>query len=306
MGSTIPAIRFRPGGIDPATSSEYVMRHNILPRTLPRAGALLPAGFRHARAAAPAIALGLAVILSGMQPAAAQSRYSTPPKAVLSGDLASPWILQLNNRNGYNQQNTVQPRRHSNVTRQAPAQRQSARNAAGVQQAAIRPAVVPQPAPKPASQDGLDPKFLPQLVSYGGKHAPGTIVIDTSARFLYLVEEDGLARRYGVGVGREGFEWSGVEKVTRKAEWPEWRPPEQMRERERKKGRELPVVMAGGPDNPLGARALYLGGTLYRIHGTNQPWSIGQALSSGCIRMRNEDVIDLYERVKVGTKVVVL
>jgi lipoprotein-anchoring transpeptidase ErfK/SrfK len=114
-----------------------------------------------------------------------------------------------------------------------------------------------------------------------------------------------MARRYGVGVGREGFEWSGTNKISRKAEWPDWRPPAEMRERERKKGKKLPIVMAGGPGNPLGARALYLGDTLYRIHGTNQPHTIGMAVSSGCIRMRNEDVMDLYERVGVGTKVIV-
>ena len=116
---------------------------------------------------------------------------------------------------------------------------------------------------------------------------------------------DGKARRYGVGVGKPGFEWAGTHKVTRKTEWPAWRPPAQMIEREKKKGRILPGFVDGGSKNPLGARALYLGSTLYRIHGTNSPWTIGQAVSSGCIRMRNEDVMDLYERVKVGTRVIV-
>ena len=112
-------------------------------------------------------------------------------------------------------------------------------------------------------------------------------------------------RRYGVGVGKAGFEWAGTNKITRKAEWPSWTPPKEMIARERKKGRELPPFMEGGPANPMGARALYLGSTLYRIHGTNQPWTIGQAVSSGCIRMRNEDVMDLYERVNIGAKVIV-
>lgn len=147
--------------------------------------------------------------------------------------------------------------------------------------------------------------YLPQQVAYEGEEKPGTIVIDTIDNFLYLVEEGGQARRYGVGTGKPGFEWSGTHKVTAKREWPDWRPPAEMVKRERAKGRVLPAKMEGGPDNPLGARALYLGSTLYRIHGTNQPWTIGGAVSSGCIRMRNEDVIELYERVPVGAKVIV-
>jgi lipoprotein-anchoring transpeptidase ErfK/SrfK len=151
-------------------------------------------------------------------------------------------------------------------------------------------------------QRQMDPRFEKQVVSYDGKHAPGTIVIDTPNRFLYLVQENGKAVRYGIGVGREGFRWSGVKSVTRKAEWPDWTPPPEMLKRRP----DLPRHMAGGPDNPLGARAMYLGSTLYRIHGSNEPWTIGTAVSSGCIRMRNEDVTDLYERVKVGTKVIVI
>jgi lipoprotein-anchoring transpeptidase ErfK/SrfK len=126
-------------------------------------------------------------------------------------------------------------------------------------------------------------------------------VIDTATRYLYLVEADGSARRYGVGVGKAGFDWVGAHTVTRKAEWPSWVPPAEMRKR--RPG--LPVRMAGGPDNPLGARALYLGSTLYRIHGSNEPWTIGKAVSSGCFRMRNEDVVELYEMVDVGTRVIV-
>lgn len=132
-----------------------------------------------------------------------------------------------------------------------------------------------------------------------------TILVDTSERRLYYGLGNGKALKYGVGVGRDGFTWQGRHSVTRKAEWPGWTPPKQMIAREARKGRKLPAYMEGGPDNPLGARALYIGSTLYRIHGTNQPWTIGQAMSSGCIRMANEDVIDLYNRVGVGTKVVV-
>lgn len=147
----------------------------------------------------------------------------------------------------------------------------------------------------------IDPQFLPREVAYSGPHKPGTIVIDTSEKFLYLVQPGGTAMRYGVGVGREGFQWTGRHRITMKREWPGWTPPPAMRRRQP----DLPAYMPGGPENPLGARALYLGSTLYRIHGSNQPWTIGHAVSSGCIRMRNEDVTDLYERVKVGTMVVV-
>nr|WP_234794720.1 L,D-transpeptidase [Xaviernesmea oryzae] len=140
--------------------------------------------------------------------------------------------------------------------------------------------------------------------------APGTVIVDTNNKFLYLVEGGNRATRYGIGVGREGFGWSGVVQVGRKAEWPSWRPPAEMIVRERKKGHILPEVQPGGIDNPLGARALYLykGGrdTVFRIHGTNQPWTIGLNMSSGCIRMMNEDVTDLYARAPVGTKVIVI
>lgn len=138
---------------------------------------------------------------------------------------------------------------------------------------------------------------------------PGTIIVDPKKKFRYLVTENRRAIRYGIGVGREGFGWSGIVNVKRKAEWPTWRPPAEMIVRERKNGRRLPAVMKGGPKNPLGARALYLfegnKDTLYRIHGTNEPWSIGHNVSSGCIRMLNKDVEDLYSRVKLGAKVIV-
>ena len=148
----------------------------------------------------------------------------------------------------------------------------------------------------------VDPKYDRQIVNYNGQEQPGTIVIDTPNRFLYLVQDGGKALRYGIGVGRPGFTWGGVKTITAKREWPDWIPPEEMIQRRP----DLPRYMAGGPENPLGARAMYLGSTLYRIHGSNEPWTIGTQVSSGCIRMRNDDVTDLYDRVKVGTKVVVI
>lgn len=141
--------------------------------------------------------------------------------------------------------------------------------------------------------------------SPASKYAPGSIVVQTPERSLYLVTGDGTARRYKVGVGREGFQWSGNSKIVGKAEWPTWHPPQVMIEREAAKGHMLPDMMEGGPENPLGARAMYIGGTMYRIHGTNNAASIGGAVSSGCIRMMNTDVVDLYDRVKVGARVYV-
>ncbi len=152
----------------------------------------------------------------------------------------------------------------------------------------------------------IHPSLRRQRVWYDGPGRPGTVVVDTGARFLYLVGRDGSALRYGIGVGRQGFSWSGTAQIRRKARWPSWRPPATMLRRRP----DLPPFMEGGLDNPLGARALYLyqGGrdTLYRIHGTNEPWSIGQAVSSGCIRLLNQDIYDLYARVPVGTPVTVL
>lgn len=144
-----------------------------------------------------------------------------------------------------------------------------------------------------------------RIVAFPTDLPPGTVVVKTEERRLYYVLKDGHAIMYGVGVGREGFTWSGTAIVSRKAEWPTWHPPQEMIAREAERGRTIPEFMAGGPDNPLGARAIYIGDTEYRIHGTAQPWSIGRAMSSGCIRMMNEEVIDLYERVEVGTLVVV-
>jgi lipoprotein-anchoring transpeptidase ErfK/SrfK len=145
-------------------------------------------------------------------------------------------------------------------------------------------------------------QFRRQVVAYNGSEAAGTVIIDTPNTFLYLVMGNGRALRYGIGVGRDGFRWSGVQQITKKAEWPDWTPPAEMIARQP----YLPRFMAGGPTNPLGARAMYLGNTIYRIHGTNAPSTIGQRVSSGCIRLTNEDVIDLASRVNVGTKVVVI
>ena len=158
-------------------------------------------------------------------------------------------------------------------------------------------------APDPdARRAAVDPRYDRQIVPYDGAEKPGTVVIDTPERLLYLVEPGGKAVRYGIGVGRPGFTWAGVKYVSQKREWPDWRPPDEMLHRRP----DLPHFMSGGPENPLGARALYLGSSLYRIHGSNEPWTIGTQVSSGCIRMRNEDVIDLYGRVPVGAKVVVI
>jgi lipoprotein-anchoring transpeptidase ErfK/SrfK len=166
------------------------------------------------------------------------------------------------------------------------------------------PAPIPAPAPlvePPKAADGPG-AFVRQVVDYASHQAPGTVIIDTKNTFLYFVLNDAQAMRYGIGVGREGFTWSGEQTVARKTEWPDWRPPTDMLVRQP----YLPRFMAGGPTNPLGARAMYLGETDYRIHGTNKPDTIGKRVSSGCIRLTNEDVADLYERVKVGAKVIVL
>lgn len=140
-----------------------------------------------------------------------------------------------------------------------------------------------------------------QEVAYQTNYQPGTIIVETAERRLYFVLPDGKAEKYGIGVGRDGFRWSGQHTISRRAEWPSWTPPAQMR----KRVPDLPAYMPGGPSNPLGARALYIGSTLYRIHGTSEPWTIGTAVSSGCIRLTNNDIIDLYDRAKVGSMVVV-
>jgi lipoprotein-anchoring transpeptidase ErfK/SrfK len=159
---------------------------------------------------------------------------------------------------------------------------------------------------EPGQEPAPEAKVLPEVyrrqpVFYRTSEAPGTIIIDTSERFLYLIQPNNVALRYGIGVGRDGFQWNGLLKISRKAEWPDWTPPAEMIERQP----YLPRFMAGGPGNPMGARALYLGSTVYRIHGTNAPETIGHAVSSGCFRLVNEQITDLYERVPVGTKVIV-
>jgi lipoprotein-anchoring transpeptidase ErfK/SrfK len=158
----------------------------------------------------------------------------------------------------------------------------------------------------PSEEEGMvvemPARLKRQIVSYATREAPGTVIIDTPNTYLYYVLGGGQAVRYGIGVGRDGFTWSGVQNITKKAEWPDWTPPPEMIARQP----YLPRHMAGGPGNPLGARAMYLGGTVYRIHGTNAPETIGTHVSSGCIRLTNEDVADLYARVNVGTRVIVL
>ncbi|HUG60544.1 MAG TPA: L,D-transpeptidase, partial [Methylomirabilota bacterium] len=190
----------------------------------------------------------LVAALSG--PAAAQSgRYVTPPPILLSPDLTDPWVMQLRpgSRPLYNKPRSTAATRLPDPRRAEEPARQQA-------------------ATPTAKTYTLNPRFMPTVVDYDGPHQPGTIIIDTNERLLYLVQNDGTARRYGVGVGRPGFEWAGAHRVTRKSEWPDWRPPAEMRRRQP----ELPVMMVGGPRNPLGARALYLGSTLYRIHGTSE------------------------------------
>jgi lipoprotein-anchoring transpeptidase ErfK/SrfK len=159
----------------------------------------------------------------------------------------------------------------------------------------VDPGVVPSPAARPPAVYQRRPVF------YRTSEVPGTIIIDTSDRFLFLIQRNNAALRYGIGVGRDGFQWQGLLKVTRKAEWPDWTPPPEMIKRQP----YLPRFMAGGPGNPMGARALYLGATVYRIHGTNAPHTIGHAVSSGCFRLVNDEIIDLYERVAIGAKVIV-
>ena len=158
------------------------------------------------------------------------------------------------------------------------------------------PGYVPTP-----EEEMLPAEYRPQIVFFRSTEGPGTIIVHTQERFLYVVQSSDRAIRYGVGVGREGFQWQGLLKISRKQEWPDWRPPPEMIQRQP----YLPRFMAGGPGNPMGARALYLGETVYRIHGTNQPRTIGHAVSSGCFRLVNRDVIDLYARIPVGTRVVV-
>jgi lipoprotein-anchoring transpeptidase ErfK/SrfK len=249
------------------------------------------------------VAASILTLVAGQ--AQAQDRYKNRPPVIVSPDLTAPWVMQLGGqpqqarRVIYRQQipTTTRKQYYQGLTVKPQAKRR-------VGAPLVQPVNATR-AQRPVKSK-FDPQYLPQTVAYDGKEKAGTIVIDTNNRFLYLVAGKGQARRYGVGVGKPGFEWAGAHKVTRKAEWPSWTPPTEMISREAAKGHYLPARMDGGPENPLGARAMYLGSTLYRIHGTNAPWTIGYAVSSGCIRMRNEDVVDLYERVNVGTKVIVI
>ena len=232
-------------------------------------------------------------VASGDAAAQTVSYHAGSPYVMLHEERSSPWLLQLQPGFARQYQRSLSGRIVTRPTHHQARQSQ--------------PAPVEQASVAPTHQ--LNPIFLPQIVDYDTHHPVGTIIVDPHNRFLYLVEPNGQARRYGVGVGREGFGWSGTATIQRRAEWPTWTPPASMIERQPELERWR-HGMPGGVENPLGARALYLysGGrdTLYRIHGTNQPWTIGQAMSSGCIRMRNEDVTDLYQRVQLGARVVVL
>ncbi len=259
--------------------------------------------------------------------AAANDRYGEPAAIIVSPDLSAPWVMQLQRTplrkvrrqlpSALASQDMIVIGKDVRRIKRSAQQQISPVYNSGVIQIQPDGRVLPEPMVQQAAMsipkkmtrqqmESFDPQFMPQEVAYDGAQKAGTIVIDTDNKFLYLVGANGMARRYGVGVGKEGFLWHGTQKITNKREWPDWRPPAEMIKRVREKeGRELPVFMAGGPENPLGARAMYLGATQYRIHGTNQPWTIGHNVSSGCIRMRNEDVVDLFERVKVGTTVIV-
>ncbi len=250
--------------------------------------------------------------------ALANDRYQPKGHIIVSPDLTAPWVTQLQQvpvgklkkkrpllSRAYEASGVyVQPQQRQVVLPQTV---QSAMVGTRQLRKMVQGNVQPRSSNQAESMGRqVDEVWLPQNVEYDTNQKPGSIIIDTNAKFLYYVLGNGQARRYGVGVGKPGFEWAGTHKVSRKAEWPDWRPPAEMIAREAKKGRNLPAFMEGGQENPLGARAMYLGSSLYRIHGTNQPWTIGQAVSSGCIRMRNQDVVDLYERVRIGAKVIVI
>ncbi len=266
-------------------------------------------------------AIVAAALVLPVSQAEAGSRYATPPSLSVGTSVSSPWMLQLKpkrravSRREMNRLKRLRARRHGQTRLQrlratAPA-RQRSRQLFGTRRATPPPTHTASVRRNSgALRSSITPNFradlLPTVVDYPSSDEPGTIIVNTPERRLYVVMEGGKARRYAIGVGKPGFEWRGTHRVSRKAEWPDWRPPASMIAREKKKGRILPKFMAGGPDNPLGARALYLGSSIYRIHGTNQDWSIGKAVSSGCIRMRNEDVMDLYERIPIGTRVRVI
>ncbi|WP_156384052.1 L,D-transpeptidase [Methylobacterium sp. Leaf456] len=240
------------------------------------------------------VALGLTLLGAGS--AQAQAQAHVPP-----GQYGGGFIEFL--MTGSAQGTAYGQTRHPAVDGYGGLAPRQTRQAAGPEPRTRLAALPSQP---PAEEVGIaravDPRFARQVVTYDGPGKPGSIVIDTNAKHLFLIQPGGQAIRYGIGVGRPGFVWTGVKAITNKREWPNWTPPAEMLARRP----DLPRHMEGGPGNPLGARALYLGTSLYRIHGTNEPHTIGQNVSSGCIRMMNEDVIDLYERTPVGTRVEVI
>jgi lipoprotein-anchoring transpeptidase ErfK/SrfK len=238
-------------------------------------------------------ALGVFAALAFLPAARADDGYSTP--LAMDASMSQPWLLRL------------LPGKTRPVLELPGVPQRTAFNAPSERRLLIQPQGDPlrlaiPDAAQAAMDYPLDPEFMPQVVTYPSDEKPGTLIINTITRHLYLIMPNGQALRYGVGVGRPGFEWAGVHTITRMAEWPNWTPPTEMMHRVA----NLPRHMDGGVGNPLGARAFYLGSTLYRIHGSNEPWTIGHAVSSGCIRMRNQDIIDLYQRVRVGNKVVVI
>jgi lipoprotein-anchoring transpeptidase ErfK/SrfK len=250
-------------------------------------------GERYAQAAQPSLGGGLLEFLFGGAQAATSSQPAPAPYQPVQSFTPAP---------GYPPQQAYAPQQvYEPQQPYAPQQGYPQQQVYAPQQADAPQGYAPSSQGDMAHPQ-VDPKFDRQVVAYDGSEVPGTIIIDTPNKFLFLVEDHGKAMRYGIGVGRPGFTWAGVKTITSKREWPDWYPPSDMLARRP----DLPRYMAGGPENPLGARAMYLGSTLYRIHGSNEPWTIGTNVSSGCIRLRNQDVIDLYERVKVGTKVVVL
>jgi lipoprotein-anchoring transpeptidase ErfK/SrfK len=233
---------------------------------------------------------------SAMPPAPAPVRKASADRPDMGGGFIE-FLFGDGQRQGYQPQ--------GQVYQQQPAYQQQPSYQQPVYQ--TQPLMMPQqsmgqPGMSEPARPAFDPKFEKQVVDYDGREGAGTLVVDTPNKFLYLVQGNGKALRYGIGVGRPGFTWSGMKTISAKKEWPDWTPPAEMIARRP----DLPRHMEGGPQNPLGARAMYLGSTLYRIHGSNEPWTIGTNVSSGCIRMRNEDVIDLYGRVNVGTRVIVI
>ena len=256
-----------------------------------------------------AAAVAAAFALMPLEAFAGQ-RYATPPPVTISPDLSSAWSLQIKPRRA-SKADKWRAKRPRRLKRLVQKKYRTVTPRKRIANKTVRSGVVTASVQRKAKlRNSITPEhkedLLPQIVAYDGVASPGTLIVNTIERRLYLVMQGGKARRYSIGVGKPGFEWAGTHKVSRKAEWPDWRPPAEMIERERKKGRSLPAFMPGGTKNPLGARALYLGSTIYRIHGTTQRWSIGKAVSSGCIRMLNEDVMDLYDRVPIGAKVKVI